>query len=385
MKQMLCASALFRRSAKGAGFFAVLFMAAFFLGCDQIPGLEDVLDDDKDTATKANRIQPKGANPEWAPDIDPQMLAVIEQFQSYGVTPYPMLTADQAREEPNFKNALDDLLRKNDISPEPANVSVNHMTIPNGTDQGLLVRTYTPRSGTGPYPVVVYYHGGGWVIANLDTYEASASELAQKAGAIVVSVAYRQAPENMFPAAHEDAFAAYQWARGHASEINGNPEMVATAGESAGGNLAVAVALMAKERGAQMPDHILSVYPIADGDIESPTYEEYENALFLNKALMKWFFDLYNPDWETEKNPLISLISADLGGLPPTTIINAEIDPLQYEGGVLAERLEAAGVPVERKVYKGVTHEFFGMNALLEQAEAAQKFAAMRLKDGFME
>ena len=371
--------------ARGFSLTAVLLMATFFLGCDQIPGLEDVLDDDKDTAVKANRIQPEGPNPEWAPDIDPQMLAVIEQFQSYGAVPYPMLTADQAREEPTFHDALADLLRENDISPEPANVTVKHMTVPNGTDQGLLVRTYTPRSGTGPYPVVVYYHGGGWVIANLDTYEASASELAEKTGAIVMSVAYRQAPEHRFPAAHEDAFAAYKWAREHAAEINGNPEMVATAGESAGGNLAVAVALMARERGAQMPEHILSVYPIADGDIESPTYEEYANALFLNKATMKWFFDLYNPGWETEENPLISLISADLGGLPPTTIINAEIDPLRYEGGVLAERLQAAGVPVERKVYNGVTHEFFGMNALLEQAEAAQKFAAMRLKDAFME
>jgi acetyl esterase/lipase len=374
-----------RPPVRGAGLLAVLFIAAFFLGCDQIPGLEDVLDDDKDTSTKANRIKPKGPNPAWAPDIDPQMLAVIEQFQSYNATPYPMLTAEQAREEPNFKDALDDLLRKNDISPEPANVSISHRTIPNGTDQGLLVRTYTPRSGAGPYPVIVYYHGGGWVIANLNTYEASASELAEKTGAIVMSVAYRQAPEHMFPAAHEDAFAAYRWAREHASEINGNPDLVATAGESAGGNLAVAVALMAKEQGVQMPQHILSVYPIADGDTESPTYEEYENALFLNKATMKWFFDLYNPDWETEENPLISLISADLGGLPPTTIINAEIDPLRHEGGVLAERLEAAGVPVERKVYKGVTHEFFGMNALLEQAEAAQRFAAMQLKDAFME
>lgn len=366
--------------------FATLFIAVFFFSCDDIiPGFDDIIDDDIDTAIKANRIQPDGPNPEWAPDIDPQMLAVIEQFQSYNITPYPMLTAEQAREEPTFNDALEDLLRENDISPEPANVSINHMTIPNGTGQGLLVRTYTPRSGTGPYPVVVYYHGGGWVLTNLDTYEASASELAEKTGAIVMSVAYRQAPEHMFPAAHEDAFAAYQWVREHASEINGNPELVATAGESAGGNLAVAVALMAKERDVQMPEHILSIYPIADGDIQSPTYELYENALFLNKALMKWFFDLYVPDWQTETYPLISLVNADLSGLPSTTIINAEIDPLRYEGGTLAERLEAAGVPVERKVYSGVTHEFFGMNALLEQAVAAQKFAAMRLQDAFAE
>lgn len=382
MKGMSYAGTLQKQIVRGGRLFTVLFMASFLLSCDEIPGLGDIIPD-KDTPTEANKIKPNGPNPEWAPDIDPQMLAVIEQFQSYNVTPYPMLTAAQAREEPNFHTALVDLLNKNHISPAPANVTVKNMTIPNGTDEGLLVRTYTPRNGTGPYPVIVYYHGGGWVIANLNTYEPSASALAEKTGAIVVSVAYRQAPEHRFPAAHEDAFAAYKWALNHASEINGNPDKVATAGESAGGNLSVAVALMAKERGVALPVHILSVYPIADGDIESPTYDMYVKSLFLNKPLMKWFLDLYKPDWQTETNPLISLIHADLSGLPETTIINAEIDPLRYEGGVLADKLDAAGVPVERKVYNGVTHEFFGMDALLEQAADAQNFAAMRLKEAF--
>lgn len=355
-------------------FFSIL-MLSFLMSPDLIA---------QDMEANSTEIQPMGPAPDWAPDIDPQMLAVIEQFQSYNVVKYPELTASQAREEPTFHTALIDLLQKSNIHPEPAKISVEHKMIPNGTDQQLLVRIYTPKTGPGPYPVIVYYHGGGWVIANLNTYDTSASAIAAKTGAIVISVAYRQAPEYVFPAAHEDAFAAYQWAREHASEINGDPEMVATAGESAGGNLAVAVALMAKERNVEMPVHILSVYPIADGDIESPTYDKYVKSLFLNKPLMKWFLEVYNPDWETEKNPLISLISADLSNLPPTTIINAEIDPLRYEGMVLAKKLEAAGVPVERKVYNGVTHEFFGMNALLEQAEDAQEFAAMRLKEAFM-
>ncbi|WP_051286368.1 alpha/beta hydrolase [Salinimicrobium terrae] len=336
-----------------------------------------------ETATNAEKIQPEGPAPDWAPGIDPQMLAVIEQFQSYGIVPYAKLTAEQAREEPTFHTALQELLRRNNITPEVADVSVNHKVIPSGTDQDLLVRIYTPNSGTGPFPVIVYYHGGGWVIADLNTYEPSASALAAKTGAIVISVAYRQAPEHRFPAAHEDAFAAYEWARDSVSTINGNPDMVATAGESAGGNLAVAVALMAKQRNVEMPNHILSVYPIADGNIDSPTYDEFVNSLFLNKPLMKWFFEQYNPDWETEENQWISLVSADLSGLPPTTIINAEIDPLRYEGMKLAESLEAAGVPVDRRVYEGVTHEFFGMNALLEEAVAAQLFAASRLQETF--
>lgn len=328
-------------------------------------------------------ITADGNTPDWAPNIDREMLAVINKFGSYNIIPYPKLTAEQAREEPIFRDALVDLLREHNYVPHTADVNIAHRLVPNGTEQGLLVRTYTPKEGSGPFPVIVYYHGGGWVIANLDTYEASASELAEKTGAIVMSVAYRQAPENKFPLAHEDAFAAYQWARQNASEIGGNPNKVATAGESAGGNLAVAVAIMAKERGVAMPTHIVSVYPIADGDVESPTYQQYENALFLNKPAMVWFFDQYVPNWRQEVNPLISLVNADLSGLPPTTIINAEIDPLRYEGGVLAEKLQAAGVPVERKVYNGVTHEFFGMNALLEEAVEAQQYAADRLKTAF--
>ena len=339
----------------------------------------------RDPVEQTEQIQPKTPKPDWAPDIDDQMWAVVERFISYEVPPLPSLTAEQARELPIFRAAANDILRKYDITPEPAKVKIMHKVVPNDTDQGLLTRIYTPSQGTGPFPVIVYYHGGGWVIANLDTYESSATALAEKSGAIVVSVAYRQAPEHRFPAAHNDAFAAYQWVRDSAAVINGDPKNVATAGESAGGNLAVAVALMAKEAGVALPDHILSVYPIADGDVESPTYEEYANALFLNRPLMVWFFNLYYPEWKSQDNPLISLVDADLSGLPPTTIINAEIDPLRAEGEDLANRLESAGVPVTRRVYDKVTHEFFGLDAILEQAEHAQNFAAQELRTAFDE
>ena len=337
----------------------------------------------RDPVEASEVIQPEGPKPDWAPDIDDQMWAVVEQFISYEVPPLPSLTAEQARELPLFRAAANDILRKYDITPEPAKVMINHRVIPNDTDPSLLVRIYTPREGTGPFPVIVYYHGGGWVIANLDTYESSAAALAEKTGAIVMSVAYRQAPKHPFPAAHNDAFAAYRWARDSAAVINGDPKEVATAGESAGGNLAVAVALMAKDAGVALPEHILSVYPIADGDVESPTYDEYANALFLNRPLMVWFFDLYYPEWKSQDNPLISLVEADLSGLPPTTIINAEIDPLRAEGGDLADRLEKAGVPVTRRVYENVTHEFFGLDAILEQAEHAQNLAAKELRQAF--
>lgn len=207
--------------------------------------------------------------------------------------------------------------------------------------------------------------------------------LAEKANAVVMSVAYRQAPENKFPAAHEDAFAAYRWAVQNARSINGDPNRVATAGESAGGNLAVAVALMARERNVKLPVHILSVYPIADGDTDSPSYQQYANAKPLNRPLMAWFFDKYLRTPADARNPLISLVNANMRGMPPTTIINAQIDPLQSEGEQLAQRMRAAGVDVEQRTFSGVTHEFFGMGAILEQAVQAQDMAAGRLRRSF--
>lgn len=333
--------------------------------------------------TDPMEVQPTGLAPDWAPTIDPQMQAVVEQLLAYEAPPYPQLTAAQAREAPTATSAVMGILGKTGTPPTAPAVDIAHQVIPGPTDQGVLVRTYTPLRGTGPFPVIVYYHGGGWVIADLDTYEPSARALAARTGAIVVSVAYRQAPENKFPAAHEDSYAAYQWALENAADINGNSDQIALAGESAGGNLAIAVALMAKERGLELPDHILSVYPIADGDTESPSYDEYANAFPLNRPFMEWFFDQYLSSPEEADNPLISLTSADLSGLPPTTIINAEIDPLRSEGEELAAQLEAAGVEVLQTTYPGVTHEFFGMAAILEQAVAAQELAADRLRSAF--
>ena len=366
--------------ARSGRFLATLVLFLLLASCEEII---DAIP--RDPVDKGEAIKPEGPKPKWAPDIDDQMWAVVEQLGSYGIPPLPTLTADQAREAPTFRDAANDILRKFNISPKPANVKISHKVIPNGTGQGLLARIYTPTKGSGPYPVIVYYHGGGWVIAGLDTYESSAAALAEKSEAIVVSVAYRQAPEHQFPAAHEDAFAAYQWARDNAASFHGNPEKVATAGESAGGNLAVAVALMAKEADIKLPLHVLSVYPIADGDVESPTYEKYADAAPLNKPLMVWFFDNYVPDWKSETYPHISLVEADLSGLPSTTIVNAEIDPLRAEGEELAQQLDAAGVMVTRKVYDDVTHEFFGLDAILEQAEHAQNFAAQALRQAFEE
>ncbi len=333
--------------------------------------------------TMPMQIQPNGPKPSWAPDIDPQMLAVIEQLGAFQQPPFPEMTAFQARNAKTPAQAATALLMKTGLPPMEPKVDISHRVLKVGPPEGVLVRIYTPVQGSGPYPVIVYYHGGGWVIADLDTYEPSPKALAAKAGAVVVSVAYRQAPEHKYPAAHEDAFAAYQWVVENAAQINGDPNRIATAGESAGGNLAVAVPLMARERGVKLPVHIVSVYPIADGDTDSPSYQEYANAVPLSRPAMQWFFDLYLSSPSDARSPWISLTSADLSGLPPTTIINAQIDPLQAEGEELAQRYRDAGIDVQQRTFMGVTHEFFGMAALLEQAVEAQEMAVTRLKGAF--
>lgn len=327
---------------------------------------------------------PSGPAPDWAPDIDPQMLAVVETIEaSAPSTPLTQLSPFQFRNLLSPVQAVREILRTTGMPPVESKSEIGQRVLPVGPPEGILVRTYTPFDGPGAHPVIVYFHGGGWVIADLDTYDASARALAEKTGAIVVSVAYRLGPEQLFPTAHEDAFAAYRWVTENTAELGGDPNRIAIAGESAGGNLAVAVPMMAKQRGVRLPLHVVTVYPIADDDLESPSYDLYANAVPLGRAGMGWFFDHYAPDWKTKDHPLISLISADLTGLPPMTIINAEIDPLRSDGKELAMRLQAAGVPVDRRVYQGVTHEFFGMSDILDQAVRAQDFAAGQLKEAF--
>ncbi|MDT0651131.1 alpha/beta hydrolase [Autumnicola edwardsiae] len=337
------------------------------------------------TASNPMEIMPKGEAPDWAPNIDPQMLAVLEQFKAFEMPKPVEMSAFQLRNAKLPAGAVMALLAKSGMSAKEPKVDISHKILDVGPEEGILVRIYKPveMNPGEELPVIVYYHGGGWVIADLDTYEPSAKALAAKAGAIVVSVAYRQAPQFTFPTAHDDAFAAYKWVVENTSEIGGDENNIATAGESAGGNLAVAIPIMAKEQNVKLPVHILSVYPIADGDVQSPSYDEYENASPLNRPFMEWFFEKYSPNQESKSDPLISLIDADLEGLPTTTIINAQLDPLEHEGGELAEKMEQAGIDVEREVYQGVTHEFFGMAAVLEQAVEAQKFATDRLKESF--
>ncbi|MGB4400985.1 MAG: alpha/beta hydrolase [Daejeonella sp.] len=331
--------------------------------------------------TNSTMIKPKGQAPEWAPNMKPEMQAVIEKLESYKDTPIPQLTAVEARKNHTPTDAVMDLIAENNVTVPPPAVDTSGKDIP-VAGGNIHLRIYTPK-GTGPFPVIVYYHGGGFVIADLDVYGASAQAFAEQTNAVVVSVAYRMGPEHKFPTAHTDSYAAYEWTVKNAASINGDPNKIAVAGESAGGNLAVNMAIMARDKGIKVPLRVIAVYPIAQSDMTTESYVKYASAKPLDKPMMEWFNKNYLNNMEEAKDPRISLVDANLKGLAPVTIIAAEIDPLNSDGKMLAEKLKAAGVSVDYKNYDGVTHEFFGMSAIVPEAKDAQKYATDQLKQAF--
>lgn len=315
--------------------------------------------------------------------VDRQMAAVLTALQSLNPKSIQSLSAEEARNQPTIADAVINVLDRQGQSKAPEPVGkIDDRSIP-GPDGSIPIRVYTP-NGNGPFPIIVYYHGGGWVVATIDTYDASARALCNAANAIVVSVEYRKAPEHRFPAAHEDAYAAYEWARKHGRDINGDPSKVAVAGESAGGNLAGAVPMMARQRNLDLPVHQILIYPVTGYDMDTPSYRTHAQAHPLNKAMMVWFFEKYLNSPADANNPIVALVKArNLTGLPPATIITADIDPLQSDGKRYADRLREAGIAVTYHNFEGVTHEFFGTGAVVPDAKRAVELAGHELKQTF--
>ncbi|HAK90191.1 MAG TPA: lipase [Massilia timonae] len=308
------------------------------------------------------------------------MQKVLDAMASLKPKPIENLSPEEARKQPSAADAVKKVLSDagQSTAPEPG-VTMKTQTV-QGKGGSFPVHIFTPE-GKGPFPIIVYYHGGGFVIADTKVYEASVRALAKGAKAIVVSADYRRAPEHKFPTQPEDAFAAYKWAIDNASQFNGDPTRVAVAGESAGGNLATVVSMMARNQKAQLPVHQLLVYPVVDNDMNNASYKKNANAKPLNKAMMGWFFKHYGAD---PKSPYaLPLKATSLKGLPPATVITAEIDPLMTEGKAYADRLKKEGVAVNYRHYTGVTHEFFGMGAVVPKAREAQQFAADELTKAF--
>lgn len=323
-----------------------------------------------------------GLSDQQMPKANADMQAVLDQLSALGGKPVEQLTPKEARQQPTPADAVKALLKQRGQSTAPEPVAKMENKFITGPGGEIAIRIYTPE-GSGPFPVILYIHGGGWVIADLDTYDSSPRALANATRAVVVSTHYRQAPEHPFPASHEDTLAAYKWACANASSFNGDSTRVAVVGESAGGNMAAAISLMAREQNIQLPLYQVLIYPVASADINTPSYKENANAKPLNKAMMEWFAKYELPNAQDKQDRRIDLLNADLRRLPPTTIITAQIDPLRSGGKMLADKLQAAGVDVNYKNYDGVTHEFFGMGAVLDESKAAVKLAAKDLTLAF--
>jgi acetyl esterase len=317
--------------------------------------------------------------------LDADMKAVLDTHAGLHPKAIEKLTPAEARLQPTVADAVNVVLKNQGKSTEPTDlvpgIKSTDTTV-DGAAGKLPARIYTP-DGAGPFPVIVYFHGGGWVIADKQVYDGGARGIARAANAIVVSVDYRQAPENKFPAAWDDALAAYKYVAAKAASMKGDPQKLALAGESAGGNLAVATAIAARDAGVQAPLHVLSVYPVAQTSLN--TESEIENAIAkpLNRAMVGWFVQQLTNSKNDLKDLRLDLVDAKLQGLPPVTIINARVDPLRSDGSKLEAALKKAGVQVERKEYVGVTHEFFGMAAVVQKAKEAQDYAGQRLKGAF--
>lgn len=317
------------------------------------------------------------------PTASADMRAVLDALAALGPQPLAELTPAMARQQPSFADAYARVAKQRGIELKTGAVTTQDMAY--GGDDEQFVRVYRPANAaaSSKLPVVVYYHGGGWVIANVDVYDATPRYLAQALNALVLSVEYRHAPEFKFPAQHEDAAAAYRFVLDNAASWGGDTERLALLGESAGGNLAVATAIYARDNNLAQPDHVVSVYPIANSSMDLPSRTDSAQAQPLNTASLNWFSYYYLARRADAQDPRINLVAADLSSLPTTTLINAEADPLRSDGETLAAAMERAGVHVEQRVFSGSTHEFFGMGKIVPAAKQAEDYAVMRIRQSW--
>jgi acetyl esterase len=235
----------------------------------------------------------------------------------------------------------------------------------------LAARVYTPRE-SGPFPLVVYFHGGGWVRGNVKSYDAVCSRIAARVGAVVVSVDYRMAPEHRMPVAAEDAYAATVWLAAHGDEVGADPTRLAVAGDSAGGNLAAVVAILARDRQGPRIAHQALIYPGTDGTLSSPSLEEHARGPILTLADVRAYRAHYlGPDGDERDVRMSPLLADDLSGLPPALVQAAELDPLRDDGARYAAALEKAGTPVRYTEYVGAPHGYLSIPGAVRGAKQA--------------
>ncbi|MGH9032043.1 MAG: alpha/beta hydrolase, partial [Acidimicrobiia bacterium] len=296
--------------------------------------------------------------------VHPQAQLVLDVMRDSG------LVIDESTDVAVMRAQIEEFARAGRAAAEPVD-RVDNDAIPGLGGHEIPVRVYRPR-GDGPLPILVWLHGGGWTIGSLETHDNTCRSLANAVGCVVVSVAYRLAPEHKFPAAVDDALAATRWAAGHAGQLGGDPARVGVAGDSAGGNLAAVVSLLARDAGEPEIAFQLLIYPVTDHEFESRSMRENATGYFLELESMRWFFNQYLNDQSDGADWRFSpMRAADLTGLPPAFVLTAEFDPLRDQGELYARKLEAAGVAVELRRYDGVFHGFFGMRDFMEPAQQA--------------
>lgn len=304
--------------------------------------------------------------------LDPQAQAVLDQLEALGLPPNHTVSPEEARA--NGK------ARPRAAGPEVARVEDRSIIVPG---RHIPIRTYTPE-GSGPFPLLVWFHGGGWVVGDLDSADGTARHLAVGAGCVVVSVDYRLAPETKFPGAADDCYAATQWAANNAGALGADAGRIAVGGDSAGGNLAAVVPLMARDMGGPPLVFQLLIYPVTDRDFETSSYRRNADGYLLSRDSMIWYWDRYMASESDAKNPYCAPLQAkEMSGLPPALVITAEFDPLLDEGEAYAHRLLEAGVPTECTRYDGMVHGFYGMSAVMDKGKQALSQSAAALRTAF--
>ncbi|HET7738114.1 MAG TPA: alpha/beta hydrolase fold domain-containing protein [Tepidiformaceae bacterium] len=303
--------------------------------------------------------------------LDPQLKAILDAMAGLGLPPLHTQTPESARASA--------LARRPAVEPVPVEGGVEDRTIP-GPGGDLPIRIYRP-GGPGPHPVLVYFHGGGWVIGDLDQNDNLLRTMTNLSGCVIVSVDYRLAPEAKFPGPAEDSYAATAWVAANAAALDVDASRLAVGGESAGGNLAAAVTLMARDRGGPPIRFQWLMYPVTDSNVDTASYHENAQGYLLERAGMIWFWDHYVRSDADRIHPYAAPLRADdLSGLPPALVITAEFDPLRDEGAAYAEALKAAGVPVDYSCAPGQTHAYFTMFAMVDAGRAALEEVSAKMK-----
>ena len=304
--------------------------------------------------------------------LDPQLAGVVEEIAREGIPPWHALSVESARRVEDEVFSGDD---------PPAVARVREFSIP-GPEDPIPVRVYDDTDDpTAPTPTVVFYHGGGWVLGTLDSIDPVCREIARRGEVVVVSVDYRLAPEQPFPAPLDDAYAALEWVADNGASFGGDPDRLAVAGTSAGGNLAAATALRAREFDGPPIRAQALFYPITDRSFDTDSYAEHGDSRLLSAADMRWFWGQYLRSPVDAANPFASPLRADsLADLPSATVVTAGHDPLRDEGVAYAERLDADGVATTHLHYPSMAHGFLSLTADVDAADAAMDDAVGSLR-----